>query len=141
MILTGYGALGSSAFVTLTDTPTGEQQPLDEIVRLTLGHSAAGLTLTWPETLAGWQLQSSDDVASGWQAVAALPVAADGRLSVTVETDGAAQFFRLHAAGQASRPVPSVAPGESAAGSATPVLNSTHPTPPPTKRTYDGILW
>lgn len=127
--LTGYGAVGSSAFVTLTDTPTGQEQPIEEIVRLTLAHSPAGLTLQWPETLEGWSLQSAATPDGAWTSVTTPPLAENGQWTVTVTPTAGAQFFRLTAPTVAARP---------ATTGASATLN---PQPQPLTTTHDGLLW
>jgi hypothetical protein len=129
VILTGHGPVGSSAFVTLTDTATGNEQPLEEIVLLTLGHSAAGLTLTWPETLEGWQLQSSPSANAGWADVTTAPTAANGQWTLTLTTTTGAQFYRLTAPTGVARPATT--------GTGT----SLTPTTQPSKTVYDALLW
>jgi autotransporter-associated beta strand protein len=129
VILTGHGAVGSSAFVTLTDTATGNEQPLEEIVLLTLGHSAAGLTLTWPETLEGWTLQASASANAGWADVTTPPTAANGQWTLTLTPTTGAQFYRLTAPTGVARPATT--------GTGT----SLTPTTQPSKIVYDALLW
>ena len=135
--LTGYGEVGSSAFVTLTDTPTGPQQELAETVLLTLGQTESGLALTWPETLTGWQLQSSATADTDWTDVTAPPAAVNGQWTLTVPTTGGTHFYRLHGPVGAGRNATDATPGVTGATISVPSTTQ----PQPLKRTYDGILW
>ena len=134
-VLTGSGEVGASALVLITDTPLGVLVQLPEVAELTLAPAADRVQVSWPQTLTGWQLQTSEALATGWTDVVATPAAADGRCTVTVGVGGIAQFFRLHEAGAAASTVP---------GKTTGVRAASDPTTAPTqlsKRTYDGILW
>ena len=139
VVLTGYGEAGASALVLLTDQPTSDLMPLTARAELALAPAGKQLVLTWPEALIGWELQSNASLPGDWQPVTPLPVAVDGRLTVTVGADRAAQFFRLHPVGQASRRSPS--DHATLSPSAQPSGKSSNPTPQPFQRTYDGILW
>jgi autotransporter-associated beta strand protein len=138
VILTGYGAVGSSAFVTLTDTPTGNEQPIEEIVRLTLGHGAAGLTLQWPETLEGWTLQASATPTAGWADVTTPLTAVNGQWTLTVPATGSAQFYRLQ--GPVGRAADS-APAKSVSGELPGTPATHHSSPASLPRTHEALLW
>lgn len=135
VLLTGYGPVGASAFVTLTDTPTGEETGLAELVMLTLAAQGNALQLTWPESLSGWQLQSSATLAGDWSPVDLAPVAVNGQWTVTLPATGGAQFFRLEGPVGIARPAAAAALG-------VPVTFSSEAsaTPTPAPR-YDALLW
>jgi hypothetical protein len=135
VILTGSGDVGSSALVLITDTPTGNEVPLSENVRLALTHTAAGLQLSWPETLTDWQLQSSATASGDWSDVTTTPAAVDGQLTVAVPTTGRAQFYRLHPAITAGRPAASRSPTEAG----TTLTGSTQPQS--LTHSHDALLW
>jgi hypothetical protein len=135
VVLTGIGEVGSSALVLITDTPTGNEIPLSERVRLTLTHTAAGLMLAWPEALTDWQLQSSATANGDWSNVTATPAAADGQLTLAVPTTGSAQFYRLHPATTAGRPAASGSPTETW----TTLPGTTQPQT--LTHSYDALLW
>ena len=136
VILTGYGDVGSSAFVTLTDTATGNEQPLAETVTLSLAQTADGLRLAWPDTLAGWNLEASTSPSDGWAAVTAVPVPVSGQLTVTVPTTGGAQFYRLHG------PVARSANEAQGQDSSVTLPATTISTPnSPMKYSHENLLW
>jgi hypothetical protein len=139
VVLTGYGEVGASALVLITDQPADNLILLPEVVELTLAPSGNQVSVSWPAVLADWQLQCSDNAATDWQAVLAVPSSVSGRLTVTVQASHAAQFFRLHPVGQASRLSPSDNAARSTSANAS--GNTTNPTPQPFQRTYEGILW
>ena len=95
VVLTGSGAVESSALVLITDASSGNLVELTEIVKLTLSHTASGLLLSWPEILTGWQLQASATAAANWADVTNAPVAVAGQLTVPVLAADKAQFYRL----------------------------------------------
>jgi hypothetical protein len=135
VILTGSGEVGSSALVLITDTPTGNEVPLSENVRLALTHTAAGLQLSWPETLTDWQLQSSAAASGDWSNVTTTPAAVDGQLTVAVPITGSAQFYRLHPATAAARPAATGSPTE------TEITLPGSSQPQPLTHRYDALLW
>ena len=89
--------------VLITDLAAGDLVQLSEVVELTLARSSGQVVVTWPATLAGWQLQASESLAGGWQEVVVTPVVADGRLAVSLPPGAAARFFRLRTAAPAAR--------------------------------------
>jgi hypothetical protein len=55
-------------------------------------------TLSWPQTSAGYGVESANGLRSGiWTPVMASPLAANGTFLVTVPVTGSSQYFRLHA--------------------------------------------
>jgi hypothetical protein len=135
VILTGYGTVGSSAFVTLTDTPAGTMQELEEIVTLAIAPGAGGLTLSWPQTLAGWQLEGSPTADGGWSEVTIPPTANQGRWTVAVAPDADAQFFRLVAPTATARPAATAGAGNDTPGASDEVRPQTLP------KTHDILHW
>lgn len=63
---------------------------------LNFGYAPAAhkLNLTWPGTLEGWTVQTSDGV-SPWQTVTNQPVLASGHWGIALDTPDATRFFRL----------------------------------------------
>jgi len=56
------------------------------------------LTLSWTTNAASWTLESAGSAtAPVWNTITNLPVVSGTNFSVTVDTDGAQQFFRLRA--------------------------------------------
>lgn len=76
---------------------TSSHLPSGEGPSLAIARSASGVTLSWPASATGYQLQSSPALGAGaaWTAVATPPVTADGMNSVAVTVSGTAQFYRL----------------------------------------------
>lgn len=103
VVFTGYGEAGSSALVMLTDTPSGNEEPLQETVLLSLCHGESGLKLSWPATLDGWRLQASARPDAGWDDLTAPPVAENGMWTVTVAVTAGAQYYRLTSSSVAAR--------------------------------------
>jgi len=132
-LLTGYGEVGASALVLLTDSPSGQLVEPTEIVKLTLNHTTAGLTLSWPVTLAGWHLQASTSPEANWSDLSAPPVAAGSQWTLTVPASGAAQFYRLQGPVGAHSTVASTT-RTIGTNLAAPSANQ----PQPTKHTYGG---
>lgn len=140
VVLTGSGPVGASAFVTISDTPTGNLVQLREVAELALARSGDRVEISWLDTLTGWQLQSSGGLMAGWADVPATPVAANGRLTVSVAAGAGAQFFRLtQSAGAAAQSAPGLI-GRTA-GAALNNNNITNPQPEQTKSIYDGLHW
>ena len=137
VILTGGGAVGASAVVVIAETPGANLVALPELVKLSVTHMAAGLELSWPETLAGWQLQSSTVTDANWTDAASMPVAVDGQWTVTVPVADAAQFYRLRGPATTTPSAAALDGVTSEAG----MDVSGGDQPQPLKRAYDGILW
>jgi len=71
-------------------------EPVSEVVSLNVARTDSGLALSWPSTAPGLILESTDAVpASAWSAVPTVPVLEAGQNVVTIETGGAARFYRL----------------------------------------------
>jgi hypothetical protein len=141
VILTGGGAVGASAVVTIADTPGGNLVVLPELVKLSVTRTAAGLELSWPETLSGWQLEASAAASSGWTDVSITPATVDGQQAVTVPTGDGAQFYRLRSPAPAasSSPAPAVSAREAGTGIALqPAASSLQPG---VKHVLGGVLW
>ena len=141
VILTGGGDAGASAMVLITDTPGANQIVLPELVKLSVTRTAAGLELSWPETLSGWQLEVSAAASSGWTDVSITPATVDGQQAVTVPTGDGAQFYRLRgpAPAASSSPVPAVSAREAGTGIALqPAASSLQPS---VRRVLGGVLW
>ena len=138
VVLTGYGDIGASALVLITDQPAGNLVQLPVVVELALALSGNQVVITWPEALAGWQLQASKTLAGGWQDVTATPVTADGYQTVSLAQSNQPQFFRLR---KASAAAAASAPSSAASAKATGGTLSTTEALQPTKRTYDRLTW
>jgi hypothetical protein len=72
-------------------------QPLGELPRLDIRRTAVGICLTWPESLACYTLESSDDISSpfNWSAVRDEPVVENGSWRLSVPVVGARRWYRL----------------------------------------------
>jgi hypothetical protein len=137
VVLTGYGDIGASALVLLTDQSAGDLVQLSEVAELALAHSSNRVVLSWPEALVGWELQASETLESGWQDVAKTPMIAEGYQTVSLAQGNHPQFFRLRKASAA-------AVSTSAATARANAMGRTFTTTdalPPTKRTYDRLAW
>ncbi|MHC1769267.1 MAG: LamG-like jellyroll fold domain-containing protein [Verrucomicrobiia bacterium] len=65
-------------------------------VRLTVAHSAEGITLSWPETAGDFVPESTGALpTSNWTPITAPPQTVGGKKSVVVQPSGVAQFYRL----------------------------------------------
>ncbi len=97
VVLTGTGAVGSSAMVLITDASSGNLVELTEILKLTLRHTASGLLLSWPATRTGWQLQQNASLATtNWTDVAQAPESVvEGWRVVLPGSPPPAMFYRL----------------------------------------------
>ena len=142
VVLTGYGEPGASGLVLITDLAAGDLVQLSEIVELAVTRivelavtrSSGQVMVAWTAALAGWQLQASDSLASGWQEVGITPVLADGHLVVTLPPSEAARFFRLSGALKQARPA-------ALAGTRVTGTVSSAAASPPATMTYEGIAW
>jgi hypothetical protein len=108
---------------------------LTEAAKLTLGLSASGVVLSWPDTPGGWQLQASATLDAGWADVKAAPVPAEGRMTVTVDAHEGTRFFRLRGASGLALGAKRVAVGLMG----TTVLSPATVQLQQTKRIYEGI--
>ena len=131
VVLTGFGEVGASAWVMLSDSSSGSPIELTEVVKLSLGRGAHSLVLAWPGAPGGWQLQASPAVGAGWTNVSAEPVAVNGQWTLDVPASGGARFFRLR--GPAAPAGPALSRGAVQALSPTTQAYET--------QTSDGIAW
>ena len=137
VVLTGYGDLGASALVLITDQSAGDLVQLPEVVELALARSGNRVVISWPEALAGWRLQASGTLDLGWQDVAATPVIANGYQTVSLAQGTHPQFFRLRKAFTAATSAPAATARAQARGR----ILSTTDTLQPMKRIYDRLAW
>jgi hypothetical protein len=137
VVLTGYGETGASAAVTITDTASAGLVPLIEVAELSIARTDGGVVVSWPDTLSGWQLQATSDLAGGWLDVTTKLLAMDGRVQATLPADQGPQFFRLRSLSGTSL----AAAGSTTAGDGIKVAAPPTKASQPTTRTYDGILW
>ena len=137
VVLTGYGDIGASALVLITDQAAGDLVQLSEVAELALALSGNRVAISWPEALAGWQLQASATLAGGWTDVTTTPMIANGYQTVSLAQRDHPQFFRLRKASGAAASLPAAAVRAQATGG---TLSPTE-TLQPTKRTYDRLSW
>jgi subtilisin-like proprotein convertase family protein len=137
VVLTGYGDIGASALVLITDQSAGDLVQLSEVAELALARSSNRVVISWPEALAGWQLQASETLESGWQDVATTPMIAEGYQTVSLAKGNHPQFFRLRKASAAAVSTPAATTRAKAMGRTFTTMDAL----PPTKRTYDRLAW
>ena len=136
VVLTGFGEMGASAWVLITDQAVGDLVQLSEVVELALALSGNQVVLSWPEALAGWQLQASETLVGGWTDVPTTPMIANGYQTVSLAQSNQPQFFRLRKASGAAASAPTAASVKATGGTLAPTE-----TLQPTKSTYDRLSW
>ena len=99
VVLIGVGIPGSSAEITIGDSPTGE--PTAAVVTpiaLRVDRSGDTLQLSWPEAGSGLELQSQTELGpvGSWEPWPEAPTLQNGRYGVTVPAGTGANLFRLH---------------------------------------------
>lgn len=59
-------------------------------------HIVPGVRIRWPETAGNWVLEQTADLASGtWETVPAVPYLQDGHVTLWIEPNAPARFYRL----------------------------------------------
>ncbi len=99
----GVNTLDFRVFVTSDPQATGLQvtglvigsQVLTASPALTVGLVGGQVKIAWPSGLAGYALQSADQVTGTWANDAGAPVEQGGQWVVTVTPSGAGKFYRL----------------------------------------------
>jgi len=100
VVLIGVGAPGSSADVSIGDSPNGDlvEAVVGTTIILRADRSDQGLLLSWPEAAAGLELQSQLELDAGgaWTRWPEAPTVQNGRYGVAVPVDSGPKLFRLH---------------------------------------------